>query len=169
MSVKAHCMTKRMAQSAAPKRRKPNRGWFKKGNTAALTTAVHTDRVPAGLEQLHAEVERFMAGALADEGGEADIPTRRRNLLDLRGHVVYRNILKLAHALDTKGLVDRRGKLRVAWLQQLGALIDRAVRIDAMLGLDRKAKRIEGPLEWLERRTRETQPPAEPVDDGGEV
>ncbi len=145
-------------QPGAPNRpRQPNAGWFKKQNTQAVTTGLETaadrrDELPAGFEHLRDPVEAFVQGSLSDEG-EDDIPTRRRAQLGYRARV-HRRILQVDDALE-RGLFDRRGKLRVAWITKLESLIATAIRIDVMLGLERRQKRVESPAEWLERRTRE--------------
>lgn len=131
--------------------RKPNPGWFKKGRPgAALSTGLYSDQHPA-TAAIVAEVERFMGAQLVDEGGaDADLTARRGALVEYRGRIVHKNILKLAQAIEDRGLFDKRGKLRVAWLQQLGTLLDKAVRLDSLLGLTRRARRTQTPIEWLE-------------------
>jgi hypothetical protein len=130
--------------------RKPNPGWFKPGQPGPrLTHGLYSDAHPA-TAAIVTEVERFMGAQLADEGGpDADLTARRSSLLGYRGRIVHKNILKLAQAIEDRGLFDKRGKLRVAWLQQLGALLDKAVRIDTLLGLARRARRTQTPIEWL--------------------
>jgi hypothetical protein len=61
----------------------------------------------------------------------------------------------MAHQLDQKGLIDSKGHLRVHWLQMLATYIDKAIRLDQLLGLNRRPRRVESPIEWLERRSRE--------------
>jgi hypothetical protein len=129
---------------------------FKPGNRAAVQHLVYSEKLPPGLEDLPAQLEAFMSAQLADEGDDPDrLSTRRRSLLSHRVFVVERNIRKLEHGLETKGLVDSKGKLRVAWLQMLATYIDKAMRLDSMLGLSRRPRRLESPMEWLERRARE--------------
>jgi hypothetical protein len=139
-----------VATAAPSAPRKPNAGWFKPGNRAALTTGMESeqDQVPAGLDYLRAATESFLAGALVDEGGPAEIPTRRAAQLEYRARL-HRRILQLDSALELRGLVDRRGKLRVAWLSKLESLISAAVRIDNLLGLARRARPTQTPQEWL--------------------
>ena len=136
-------------EPTAPNRRKPNRGWFKKGNIVALTTGMDSDQLPAGFDHVRAEVDAFVAGALVDEGDiPADIPIRRKAQLEYRARL-HRRILQLDSALELRGPIDRRGKLRVAWLSKLESLISAAVRIDSLLGLARRARRTQTPIEWL--------------------
>jgi hypothetical protein len=45
--------------------------------------------------------------------------------------------------LELKGLTDRRGKLRTAWIQMLSTLIEKARGLDVTLGLERKHKKVE--------------------------
>ena len=97
-------------------------------------------RLPPHLEFIRQEVERFEAGQLADEGeSEADIPTRRRSELRYRTFI-HRNILGVAAALEHKGIFDKHGKLRLQWLGKIESLINTAVRLDGLLGLDRRRK-----------------------------
>jgi hypothetical protein len=94
-----------------------------------------------------AEVERFEAAQLVDEGeDEAEITARRRKLIVYRSRIIDKNILKLAMALEERGLVDKRGKLRTTWLAHLESLVNTAVRIDNLLGLERRARRLEEAL-----------------------
>ena len=50
--------------------------------------------------------------------------------------------MQLDAAIEVRGLFDRRGKLRVAWLQQLQSLINTAKGIDSLLSLDRREKAV---------------------------
>jgi hypothetical protein len=59
-----------------------------------------------------------------DEADPQDVPTRRKALIDYRARL-HRRILQLDSALEQRGLLDRRQKLRTQWLQQLGTLIER--------------------------------------------
>jgi hypothetical protein len=141
--------------------RKPNPGWFTKGHRRNITTGTDTDRLPVGLEHLGVEMEHFIAGSLVDEGDDHDIPTRRRSQLEYRARL-HRRILQLDAVLDQRGLVDKRGKLRVAWLGQLQSLIAAAVRIDNLLTLDRRPKNAnaldaETPGEYLRQLEQEGQ------------
>src|SRR5262245_23305248 len=74
----------------APARR-PNSGWFKKGQPGPRLENGHglfSRQLPSDLDYIEAEVERFNAAALVDEGeAEADIPARRRSQLTYRGLV----------------------------------------------------------------------------------
>lgn len=117
-------------------------GRYLLGHRENISTGMDTDRLPIGLEHLHAELDRFIAGSLVDEGDEQDIPTRRRSQLEYRARL-HRRILQLDAVLDQRGLVDKRGKLRAAWLSQLQSLIAAAVRIDNLLGLDRRPKEVD--------------------------
>src|SRR5438128_8143230 len=96
---------------------------FKPGHKKSLHHGLYTERWPAGKEHLQADVDRFIAGQLSDEGDERDITTRRRNLLEIRANVVWKNILKLNAVLEDKGLLDSKGKLRVQWLTMLATYI----------------------------------------------
>jgi hypothetical protein len=123
------------------------RGRFAKGNPFAKTHALHAAHPPE-----FAEVARvdFVERALTDEGDEP--PTRRRSLIEYRA-VLHGQIHLLANAVERFGLFDRRGKLRTAWLSKLESLINTALSIDRLLGLDRRAKGVDGldldPAEYI--------------------
>jgi hypothetical protein len=128
--------------TVAPNGQRPNSGRFTPGHTRGRLpggTGLYSDHLPRDLEYIAAEVERFNTGSLVDEGDVDEIPTRRRSQLQYRG-LVHRNIHAVAGALAQRGLVDRRGKLRVQWISKLESLIATAVRIDNLLGLERRPK-----------------------------
>ena len=141
------------AQSAHPKGHdgRDAKGRFAAGHFHSTTTALHTNRVPPEFAHLQAEVERFLTGSLQDEGDPGDVPTRRRSQLGYRA-VVHRKILQLVDALDRRGLFDSRGRLRIAWLTQLNALLSQARQQDQLLGLERKQRRVPSLAEWVEQR-----------------
>lgn len=116
-------------------------GRFLNGNRAAVSHAIHAADLPAEFQHLQREVDAFLAGAVADDGGDTEITTRRRSLLEYRGRL-HRRIIQLDSALELRGLVDRRNKLRVTWLAQLSTLIASAVRLDSLLGLDRRTRQL---------------------------
>ena len=118
------------------------RGRLLPGNLAAVTHALRTDRLPPEFAQLAQEVEDYMAASITDDGGASEVPARRRSLHEYRARI-HRRILQLDAALELRGLFDKRGKLRVAWLQQLQSLINAARGIDSLLGLGRHAKQID--------------------------
>jgi hypothetical protein len=124
---------------------------FPPGNFAALAHSLRAVNLPPELAHLAADVEDFVAGCLVDEGDAADVPTRRRALLTYRARV-HRRILQVDSMLELRGLVDKRGKLRVAWLQQLAALIGVAKATDSLLGLQRRAKRVPTLAEYVASR-----------------
>jgi hypothetical protein len=124
------------------------RTMFKPANWEGLQHSMRTERWPPGLEVLRDEVASFMAGCLADEGDVADVPTRRLSLLSHRARI-ERRIIQIDARLEQAGLTDKRGKLRVAWLQQLQSLINTAKALDQLLGLERKQKRVKPLMEVL--------------------
>lgn len=130
---------------AAPSDR-PNRpgrddlGRFAPGNYEAVTHALRAAALPPQLAHLDAEIAAWMGAALADEGNLDELSARRRALLENRGRI-QRRIVQLDAALELRGLMDRRGRLRVAWLQRLEGLVNQARALDALLGLERKASR----------------------------
>jgi hypothetical protein len=116
-------------------------GRFVPGNLAAVKHALSAAKLPPEFEHLEAEVDAFVAGCLTDEGDEQDVSTRRRSLLNYRARV-HRRIVQLDAAIEVRGLVDRKGKLRAGWLQRLEGLVNVAKGLDAMLGLERRQKRV---------------------------
>ncbi len=116
-----------------------------------MTTGLRTQRLPAQLAHLREEVQAFLDAALVDEGDPAEVPARRRALLEYRGRL-DRRIRQLDDALKLRGLLDRKGKLRTAWLQQLAGLIEKARSLDVTLGLERRQKRIPSALELVQQR-----------------
>jgi hypothetical protein len=92
-------------------------------------------------EALAEERRAYLAGSLTDDGGEAEVPTRRRSLHEYRARL-HVHIGQLSDAIERFGLFDRRGRLRATWLQRLEGLVDRARAIDATLGLERRARAL---------------------------
>jgi hypothetical protein len=119
---------------------------------AATTTGLRAPRVPAEFIALQ---DRFLAGALVDEGERPeDVPVRRRSLLEYRA-LLHRKIAQLDQAFREQGLFDRRQRLRCAWLSQLNALVGRAESLDRLLGLARRQRSVSGvddPAEYLEQQ-----------------
>lgn len=127
-----------------------SRTWFEGGNLASFRHGLRgrTEALPPELERVAAEIDAFVAGCLVDEGDADDVPTRRRALIAYRGRL-HRKILLLDSALELRGLIDRRGKLRVQWLGALANLITVAKSLDALLGLERRQKRVQTLEEYL--------------------
>jgi hypothetical protein len=145
---------KRIRNPLPVKRTAPN---VPHAQTHGLTTdADRRDELPAGFEYLQEQVDAFIRGSLLDDGGDGDdeIPTRRRAHHGYRGRI-HRRILQVDEAIQMYGLFDRRGKLRVGWLTTLQALVSTAIKIDVLLGLQRRPRKIESPIEWLTRRAAE--------------
>jgi hypothetical protein len=121
--------TAEMVRRAQP--RDPITGAFLRcepGEIGAHTShGLRARRVPPEFLALQ---DRFLAGALVDEGErEADVPTRRRAQVEYRA-ILHRQILMLDAAFQEQGLFDRKQRLRTAWLQQLVALVGRAESVD---------------------------------------
>ncbi len=116
------------------------------GNLAQLRTGFRMldrdDKLPPEFQHLVADVADFVAGCLVDEGDPHDVPTRRRALLDYRARL-HRRILQVDALIEGRGIADRRGKLRLAWLQRLEGLITTAQRLDIALGLARRSKPVD--------------------------
>jgi hypothetical protein len=123
--------------------RDPETGRFLPGNLAAVQHALRTDRLPPEFAHLAEEVQAFVEASLVDDGGRDNVPHRRQSLHAYRARVP-RRIVQLDAAIEVRGLFDKRGKLRVAWLQQLQGLIRTAQGIDSLLGLDRRARPVGG-------------------------
>lgn len=116
----------------------PRTGKFLPGNAVGRKHGL----LAASLAPVLAEERAaFLAGSLADDGGAADCPTRRRSLHVYRSRL-HIHITQISDAIETFGLFDKRGRLRAAWLQRLEGLLARATAIDATLGLGRYARHI---------------------------
>lgn len=125
-------------------------GRFLPGNLAAVQHALRTDRLPAEFAHLAAEVADYVAASLADDGGDENVGHRRKSLHQYRARV-HRRIVQLDAAIELRGLFDKRGKLRLAWLQTLQGLIRTAQGIDSLLGLERRSRPILSPLQVLQQ------------------
>ena len=140
---------------------------FRKGNGHAITHGLRArqgvqvspheselagqDLLPRSFEFLNAELQSFLQECIRDEGGDISaVPRRRRSLLELRARI-QRRALQLDTALEVHGLVDRRGKLRVHWLQRLEGLVNTAKALDSALGLERRREPIPTVDEFLNR------------------
>lgn len=128
--------------------RDPKSGRFLPGHFSSTRHALRTDRLPPEFEHLAAELEEFATASIADDGGADAITARRRSLHTYRARV-HRRIAQLDGAIELRGLFDKRGKLRVAWLQQLQGLIRTAQGIDSLLGLERRQKPVASPLDYI--------------------
>jgi hypothetical protein len=129
--------------------RDPETGRFLPGNFAASQHALRSDRLPPEFAHLAAELAEFADASIADDGG-ADVITARRHSLHAYRARVHRRIAQLDGAIELRGLFDKRGKLRVAWLNQLQGLIRTAQGIDSLLGLERRQKPVASPLDYLQ-------------------
>ena len=119
----------------APTNRDPRTGRFVGGNRAAAKTD------GPGVPGLDADVQAFLEHSLADDGGGDQMSTRRLSQHQYRA-VVHGHILQLNAALETSGLFDPHGKMRLAWLSKLESLIREARALDQSLGLARRAKTV---------------------------
>lgn len=121
--------------------RDPETGQFVAGNTAALKHGGRSERLQREIEQdaTGALAERRQA-VLGDLGGEGELSTIAAGTVDryiraeamlewMEGRILAEGVL------TGKG---RRKAIHTAYLQQL----DRVLRLAAMLGLERKAKRV---------------------------
>ncbi|MEO8520043.1 MAG: hypothetical protein ABI603_01695 [Acidobacteriota bacterium] len=121
--------------------RDPKTGRYLLGNFGAVQHALRTDRLPPEFAHLAEEVAEFCEGSITDDGGLENVGRRRQALHEYRARV-HRRVAQLDAALEVRGLFDQRGKLRVAWLQQLQQLVNCAKGIDSLLGLERRARDV---------------------------
>lgn len=131
--------------SDAPNARAAN-GRFLPGHTESASTFLRTTRIPAPYVEMS---EALLEQSLADDGGREEIPARRLSQHEYRA-LVHRKVWQLSDALEARGLFDKRGKLRVAWLQRFESLVTLATKIDSTLGLERRTKPVANPADWLE-------------------
>jgi hypothetical protein len=118
--------------------RDPHTGRLLPGNSIARTHGLFAQRIA---EELAAEREAFLAQSITDDGGESEIPARRRALHVYRSRL-HIHIEQLSSAIERFGLFDKRGRLRAQWLQRLESLMARAAQIDSTLGLERRTKPV---------------------------
>ena len=108
----------------------------------------YLDAQPQNVPGFYLQVEAaFLEQSLVDDGGREELSARRASQHEYRA-LVHRRIWQLSDALEARGLLDKRGKLRTAWLQRLESLIGLATKIDATLGLERRAKSVSNPYEY---------------------
>ena len=157
----------RRSDTATPTRRdRDATGRFVTANGAAITTGLRTHRAhrPEVFEVQDGQVRDFLESSLADDGGRAEIPTRRHSQHEYRA-LLHRQILRLNAALEQQGLFDGRGRLRVVWLSKLESLMREARAFDQSLGLARRAKRVPSLDTYLTDRYSGTdagEPPTSP-------
>lgn len=135
---------------AAPSRAERNeRGQFVRGNVAAVKTGRYAKgQLPEALEALDALSRDFLEQSIEDDGGRAALSARRISQHENRA-IVWLMTRRLALSFDAHGMHSRDGKLRVAWLQQLGTMLAKATEIDRLLGLDRRAKSVTDLHDYL--------------------
>ena len=88
----------------------------------------HRADLPAAFHAVDDDVHHFLEQSLIDDGGRDDMPTRRRSQHQYRA-ALHRQLLQLNVALETRGLFDKRGRLRVAWLSKLESLMRESARV----------------------------------------
>lgn len=124
------------------------RGTFAPGNpwarTAALRHGLFSPEAPAAVAAREAAAA-FLQQCIADEGGLSELSARQLALLEDRA-AVYRLQRQLGHAIDHLGMFDSKGRLRVLWMNKLESLIATGLRIDALLGAERKSRRTGAPV-----------------------
>jgi hypothetical protein len=107
------------------------------GHGNKLSTTLHGLRKAD--QSLTDEGVALFEQSVTDAGGRDELTVRAVAQHRNRA-TVQSQIQKLSAALDTHGLFDRRGKLRVSWITKLVSLCNVALAIDRTLGLDRKAR-----------------------------
>jgi len=121
------------------------------GNLVAFEHGLRsqTGNLPPEQAELLEHLRNFYAESISDAGGVSETGVRERSTHHNRA-IIQRSIHLLAAALETKGLFDKRGKLRIAWLQRLEGLVNTARQLDQLLGLERRQKRLpQSPTEAL--------------------
>jgi hypothetical protein len=112
--------------------------------------ALYRPQLPAEWLDLAQQQEEDFAQQITDDGGAENIIRNRGNTQENRA-LVQRRIRQISRALDTFGLFDRKGRLRVPWLTKLESLINTAASLDRLLGLERRQKEVPDDLStWLE-------------------
>ena len=105
--------THAVTSTREPRRdRDPRTGRF----GAAVTTGLRATQTTT--EARHLALDAFLDGGRADDGGRDQIPTPRLSQHQYRA-LVHRHVRQVSAALDTHGVFDRHGKLRLPWLSKL--------------------------------------------------
>lgn len=111
-----------------------NRTMFGPGNGRAVKHGLY---LRSAAEEIAAVLESYVV----DEGGLSEVPARRLDLLRVTAKT-QRHFDRLSDTLDTLGMFDKRGRLRVSWLQRIEGLANTLVRLNSTLGLTRQAKSV---------------------------
>lgn len=148
----------RLSQSDAdhvtiPSTDRDRRGRVVKGNQLSKRTGLYAATVDRLLEQ---ERQAFLTASLADDGGDPDVPTRRRSLHAYRSRL-HLHIAQVSGALERFGLFDGRGRLRATWLSKFESLVGTAIRLDTLLGLERRTKDTMTLQQYLDAKAKEAQ------------
>jgi hypothetical protein len=124
-----------------------HKGRFQRDNTGRLSTLEYSAQLRAALEPLKRDmVERVRVQLAADTD---DAPETLLGLID--GYVEARLLRSSAFVrlAQLGGFMTSKGKAR-ALLSTWGAAFDRELRAADKLGLQRRARRTQTPIEWLE-------------------
>lgn len=125
-------------------------GRFRPGNQAAVLhgayrAALRDGGLPA---ELLDEMAGFRTSVVADLGGETELSAIAFGYV--RRLVELETFARLFVAdLEGRGLFTKRGRVRSSY-GQLMATVDRWDRIATKLGLERRAKQLPHPADWLE-------------------
>jgi hypothetical protein len=140
----------RCAKGHADMRALGARTAFKPGELQAIQHGLRSKQggLPPEFAHLAADIDAFVQGSLADEGGAAEVSVRRLAQINYRARL-HRRILQIDAAIELHGLFDKRGKLRVAWLSTFLSFVNTAKSQDQMLGLERRPKRVQSLAEVL--------------------
>jgi hypothetical protein len=114
---------------------------FERGNLVGLDSGLRAASLPADQAALADYLDAYVGESIADVGGVSEVGIRERSQHTNRA-LNQRSINILAAAIETKGIFDKHGKLRVVWLQRLEGLVNTAKQLDALLGLARRQKPV---------------------------
>jgi hypothetical protein len=113
-----------------------------KGNALSRRNSLYAFNLAPEVRAIEDAGQALVEQSIVDAGGRTELIARELADHSYRG-VLHIRILKLAHALDTQGEFDKRGRLRKGWIELLDQLISSAVTIDKTLGLQRRPKPVD--------------------------
>lgn len=107
-------------------------------NQVARRTGIYARNQPP---ELKADIEQFLAGIVADRGGESELSTLEHSYVEKLGDIDV-TIRLLTHDIATNGLLTPGGRVREVYDKLLAGLaaFDRYAQ---RIGIERRAKRVE--------------------------
>lgn len=96
------------------------------------------DRRTAGARELIA----WRAGVIADLGGEAELTTTKRTLIDAAARTWLYIACVDAFLLEQRSLVNLRRRSLLPVVRERGHLVDSLARLLGQLGLERRAQKV---------------------------